>query len=74
MIYLESIQSIPTTPPSSKQEAKPLDIIIIGHGGVIDTTPAIVHGVAGEEAEQEADGGQGDPEEQGISIYGLRTD
>ena len=65
MIYLESIQSIPTTPTSSKQEAKPFDIIIIGHGGVIDTTPAIVHGVAREEAEQEADGGHGDPEEQG---------
>ena len=65
MIYLESIQSFPSTPSSSKQEAKPFDIIIIGHGGVIDTTPAIVHGVAGEEAQQEADGGQGGPEEQG---------
>jgi hypothetical protein len=65
VIYLESIQSIPTTPPTSKQEAKPFDIIIIGHGGVIDTTPAIVHAVAGEEAEQEADGGHSDPKEQG---------
>ena len=65
MIYLESIQSIPTTPTTSKQEAKPFDIIIIGHWGVIDTTPAIVHGVAGEEAQQEADGGHSDPEEQG---------
>ena len=69
MIYLESIQSIPTTPPSSKQEAKPLDIIIIGHGGVIDTTSAIVHSIAGEEDQQEADGGQGDPVEQGLLIY-----
>ena len=67
MIYLESIQSIPTTPPTSKQEAKPFDIIIIGHGGVIDTTPAIVHGIAGEEDQQEEDGGQGHPEEQRTS-------
>ena len=67
MIYLESIQSIPTTPTPSKEEAKPFDIIIIGHWGVIDTTPAIVHGVAGEEAQQqEADGGQDGPEETGI--------
>ena len=61
LLYLQGSQSILTTPPTSKEKTKSLDIIISGHGGVIDTTPPIVHGRAGEEAGQQAEGGQDEP-------------
>ena len=61
MFYLQSSQSSSTTPPTSKEKTKSLDIIISGHGRVIDTTPPIVHGRAGEEAGQQAEGGKNEP-------------
>jgi len=56
--FLQGCQAFSSTPASSKQKPKSLYIIVIGHGGVIHTTPPIVHGIAGQEAQQQTDGAQ----------------
>ena len=70
MSHLESLQPLYTTPPPSPHEAKPLDIIICGHGGVIHSTSAIVHAhnQTGHGQHQESDGEGGHVTDSSVEV------
>jgi len=61
--HLQGCHAFSSTPASSKEKPKSLYIIVISHGGVIHTTPPIVHGIAGQEAQQQTEGAQDVAEE-----------